>query len=181
MSELPEYEAPPPYIPPASEAPDKTIAHLRLQHPFSWLAKGGQDLWAEPAISVFYGTAFCLMAIILRLVFRSKPEYTMSIASGCLLVGPFLAMGLYEVSRRRQAGLPAELGASITCWDSHLKSMGMLVLVLIVLELLWGRASLVVLSTPFSILKIWNSWLLIASSAQASRFWFFPYRPCLSP
>ena len=150
MSELPEYEAPPPYIPPASEAPDKTIAHLRLQHPFSWLAKGGQDLWAEPAISVFYGTAFCLMAIILRLVFRSKPEYTMSIASGCLLVGPFLAMGLYEVSRRRQAGLPAELGASITCWDSHLKSMGMLVLVLIVLELLWGRASLVVFAVFFN-------------------------------
>ena len=84
------------------------------------------------------------MAVVLTLVFRNKPEYVMSIASGCLLIGPFLAMGLYEVSRRREAGIQPELGASLTCWDKHIRSMGMLVLVLIVLELLWGRASLVV-------------------------------------
>jgi uncharacterized membrane protein len=150
MSTLPEYQAPPPYVPPPPETPEKTIVRLRLQDPLAWLVKGWQDVRAEPSISAFYGVAFWLMATILGLVFRSRPEYTMSIASGCLLVGPFLAMGLYEVSRRRQLGLPAELGTSVTCWDSHLKSMGMLVLVLIVLELLWGRASLVVFAVFFN-------------------------------
>jgi hypothetical protein len=43
-----------------------------------------------------------------------------------------------------------DLGSSITCWDSHIRSMGMLVLVLIVLELLWGRASLVVFAVFFN-------------------------------
>ena len=111
---------------------------------------GWRDFLAAPGIGLFYGVCFWLMAVVLTLVFRNKPEYVMSIASGCLLIGPFLAMGLYEVSRRREAGIQPELGASLTCWDKHVRSMGMLVLVLIVLELLWGRASLVVFAVFFN-------------------------------
>ena len=139
-----------PYEPPPSDAPRKTIVPLAWGQPFVWLRKGGADLLAHPGIAAFYGVAFCTMAIVLAAVFRSKPEYTMSIASGCLLVGPFLAMGLYEVSRRRELGIAPELGASVTCWDRHLGSMGLLVLVLVVLELLWGRASLVVFAVFFN-------------------------------
>ena len=118
--------------------------------PPGWLRLGWRDLVAHPGISLFYGLAFWCMALILGAVFRSKPEYTMTIASGCLLVGPFLAMGLYEVSRRRELGLAASFASSMTCWKSHLRSMGLLVGVLIVLELLWGRASLVVIAVFFN-------------------------------
>ena len=141
---------PTPYVPPPSEVPLKEIIELRLGDPFHWLLLGWRDLMAAKGIGLFYGACFLFMAMVLGAVFRSKPEYAMSIASGCLLVGPFLAMGLYEVSRRRELGMLPELGASLTCWDSHLRSMGMLVLVLIVLELLWGRASLVVFAVFFN-------------------------------
>ena len=142
--------APTPYVPPPSEAPLKEIIVLRLGDPFHWLRFGWRDLMSAKGIGLFYGFCFMTMALVLGAVFRSKPEYAMSIASGCLLVGPFLAMGLYEVSRRREQGERPELGASLTCWDSHVRSMGMLVLVLIVLELLWGRASLVVFAVFFN-------------------------------
>jgi uncharacterized membrane protein len=150
MHESAQEAAPPPYVPPPSDAPTKDIAQLRVNDLFRWLLAGWRDMAAHPGISAFYGVAFWVMALVLGAVFQSKPEYTMSIASGCLLLGPFLAMGLYEVSRRRELGLMPDLASSLTCWDSHVRSMGMLVLVLIVLELLWGRASLVVFAVFFN-------------------------------
>ena len=135
---------------PAAEAAYAiTLQPLRWADPLRWLLKGLQDVRAAPGIALFYGFCFWCMALLLGWVFRNEPEYTMSLANGCLLVGPFLAMGLYDTSRRREAGLAPDLGQSITCWDSHMGSMGMLVLVLIVLELLWGRASLVVFAVFF--------------------------------
>jgi uncharacterized membrane protein len=142
--------SPAPYFLPPSEGPQKTIAALGIGAPWGWLALGWQDLRAHVGIGLFYGLCFWFMAVVLAWVFRSKPQYVMSIASGCLLVGPFLAMGLYEVSRRREAGLIPDLFSSLTCWDKRLRSVGLLVLVLIVLELVWGRASLVVFAVFFN-------------------------------
>ena len=138
-------------LPANATAPDIPLVRpLGWGAPWRWLARGAQDLIAHPGIALFYGFCFWFMALVLGWVFSSSPEYTMSIVSGCLLVGPFLAKGLYDVSRRRGRGETPALGHSITCWDSHVPSMGMLVLVLIVLELLWGRASLVVFAVFFN-------------------------------
>ena len=139
-----------PYVPPAQVGPRAQMRLLRLSDPLRWLAHGAKDLVAHPGIALFYGVCFWCMAQVLSLVFKHKPEYTLSMVSGCLLVGPFLAMGLYEVSRRRSIGLRPDMGSSFTCWDGHIKSMAMLVLVLMVLELLWGRASLVVFAVFFN-------------------------------
>jgi len=150
MSQFQDEVPPPPYVPPPSEAPARQIIALPLSAPLHWLALGWHDLRAHPGISLAFGLAFCVMAWVLSTVFHSQPEYTMTLVSGCLLVGPFLAMGLYDVSRRREQGLAPTLLASATCWRSHLRSMGLLVGVLIVLELLWGRASLVVIAVFFN-------------------------------
>ena len=130
--------------------PPITLQKLRWGDPLRWLLQGLQDVRSAPGIAVFYGVCFWLMALLLGWVFRTRPEYTMSMASGCLLIGPFMAMGLYDTSRRREAGLRPSLSESLTCWDSHMGSMGMLMLVLVVLELLWGRASLVVFAVFFN-------------------------------
>ena len=150
MSTFPHDEPSQPYVPPPSEAPPKEVMRLSWAAPLHWLALGWRDLASHPGISLFYGVTFCCMAWALDAVFRNKPEYTMTLASGCLLVGPFLALGLYDVSRRREQGLLPGFAQSLTCWKPHLRCMGMLVGVLIVLELLWGRASLVVIAVFFN-------------------------------
>ena len=150
MSQYIDEQPPPPYVPPPSEAPPKEILKLPLFAALRWLQLGWQDFRAQAAISLFYGVAFWGMAMVMGLVFRNSPEYTMTLVSGCLLIGPFLALGLYEVSRRRELGQAPSFISSLTCWKSHLRSLGLLVGVLIVLELLWGRASLVVIAVFFN-------------------------------
>lgn len=139
-----------PYVPPPPVGPQAVMRPLGLVDPLRWLRAGWRDFAAAPGIGLFYGACFWLMALVLAWVFRSRPEYVMSIASGCLLIGPFLAMGLYDASRRRERGERPALADSIACWQPHLRSMALLVLVLMVLELLWGRASLVVFAVFFN-------------------------------
>lgn len=127
----------------------RVLRPLGFLDPWRWLARGARDLGAAPLISLFYGVCFWLMALVLGTIFQRAPEYTLSFVSGCFLVGPFLAMGLYEVSRRAQAGLPQRVEASLACWVGHVRSMGLLILVMLLLELLWGRASLVVFAIFF--------------------------------
>jgi uncharacterized membrane protein len=139
-----------PYVPPPPVGPRSHMRPLGFADPFRWLARGLKDMRQHPGIALFYGLCFWGMAQVLALVFKHKPEYTLTLVSGCLLVGPFLAMGLYEVSRKRELGEVPEMSSSLMCWDQHIKSMAMLVLVLMVLELLWGRASLVVFAVFFN-------------------------------
>ena len=138
-----------PYVPPPPVGPRAHMRALGWASPFHWLNLGQKDLFKHPGIGLFYGICFFIMAQVLALVFKHKPEYTLSMISGCLLIGPFLAMGLYEVSRRLSMGELPDMASSLMCWDKHIPSMAMLVLVLMVLELLWGRASLVVFAVFF--------------------------------
>jgi uncharacterized membrane protein len=139
-----------PYVPPPPVGPRSCMRPLGFADPFRWLLSGLKDVRQHPGIALFYGLCFWGMAQVLALVFKHKPEYALSLVSGCLLVGPFLAMGLYEVSRKRELGEVPEMSSSLMCWDQHIRSMAMLVLVLMVLELLWGRASLVVFAVFFN-------------------------------
>ena len=148
MNDTPESVEP--YVPPPPSGPRLTFPTLRLSDPLRWLRMGARDLRAHAGIALFYGACFWVMYALLHLIFLSAPEYTISMASGCLLAGPVLAMGLYDVSRRSELELPVLLLATMTCWTRNLRSLGMLVFVLLVLELLWGRISLVVFAVFFN-------------------------------
>jgi uncharacterized membrane protein len=138
------------YIPPAAEAAPKQIKQLHWSAPFSWLKLGWRDMAAHLGTSQFYALPFWCMALVLHGVFHTEPEYAMTMLSACLLLGPFVAMALFDSSRRREQGLAPDFMGSLLCWKQHLRSIGMLVGVLLVLSLLWGRASLIVTALFFN-------------------------------
>jgi uncharacterized membrane protein len=141
--------AAPPPVGLVPEATRKEIISLSWTDPFHWLRLAWRDLAAHPGTSLFYGLPFWCMALVLHGLFHKEPEYVMTLVSGCLLAGPFVAMGLYDLSRRLEQGQETDFMASLTCWKHHLRSLGLLVGVLMVLELLWGRVSLVMLAMFF--------------------------------
>lgn len=83
------------------------------------LRLGLADLMAAPLFSLFFGVVFSIIGIIIwMLLFVQGSSYWVApLAAGFPLIGPFAAIGLYEISRLREAGAPitwpAVLGAVI--------------------------------------------------------------------
>ncbi len=112
--------------------------------PFKWLRMGAADLMACPIPSLFYGFCFAAMGLLVTMVFEHAYEYTMAMTSGFLLLGPFLAMGLYEISRRRENGENCALAPTLTVWRRNASNVGIFAVVLGIVFLVWARASLVI-------------------------------------
>lgn len=117
--------------------------------PLAWLARGWDDFRACWKASVFYGLVFAAMGWLIAYVFRNAYEYVWALTTGFLLVGPFLAIGIYDLSRRRQRGEPPMLAPTLDAWRPNVGSIGIFALVLGVLLLVWSRASLVVIAVSF--------------------------------
>ena len=133
------------------ESPDFLVAlrPLAFADPLRWLASGARDFARAPAIGLFFGGCFVAMGWALLVVFRSAPAYVLGLSAGFLLVGPFLCMGLYHVSERLERGEAPRLFDAAMAWRRKLDTLAIFGVVLLVLEMLWARASLVVFALSF--------------------------------
>lgn len=117
--------------------------------PFRWLARGARDFGSAPAIGLFFGACFVAMGWALLVVFQDAPAYVLGLSAGFLLVGPFLCMGLYHVSDQLERGEKPRLVDAAMAWRRKLDTLAIFSVVLLVLEMLWARASLVVFALSF--------------------------------
>jgi uncharacterized membrane protein len=163
-------EPPLPYVAPKLGCANKTINLLHWSSPIKWLGLGWRDIKAHPLTSLFYGSPFWCMVLVLDAVFEFEPQYAMMAVTACLLLGPFVSMGLYDLSRREQ-NLANNFMGSLTCWRQHLRSMSMLAGVLLVLALLWSRASLIVTALFFNTIMP-SDFDVIAAAFNADKWEF---------
>lgn len=121
-----------------------TVRIVPIGAPLRWLARGWADFRACLGASLFYGACFAGMGFALVFTFRHSFEYVIALITGFFLVGPFFAIGLHDLSRRRERGQATDLVPTLTAWRRNPGAIGTFALVLGVILLVWARASLVV-------------------------------------
>jgi uncharacterized membrane protein len=80
------------------------------------LKAGLRDFGRVPVFGLFLGGIFSVIGIVifLQLIVWGSSYWVLPIAVGFPLLGPFLAIGLYEVSRKLQEGEPMDWAAVLS-------------------------------------------------------------------
>jgi uncharacterized membrane protein len=129
--------------------PPIELRPLQGRDPLRWLALGWRDFARAPLIGLFYGAAFMAMGWALVKVYEAAPAYVLALAAGFLLMGPILCLGLYRVSQQLERGERPSFGDSLLAFESRLGPLAIFGFVLLVFEMLWGRATLVIFAVSF--------------------------------
>jgi uncharacterized membrane protein len=146
-----EYETLP--TPPLA-APVRSILIADL---FGSLKAGVADFAAAPAYGLFFGLFYALggTALVSLAWYLGHYVVVLPLIMGFALIGPFAAVGLYEVSRRLEAGLPLSfpivLGA---VRRQSTRQIMMLGFTLMVLLLFWVRVALLIYALNFGLKPI---------------------------
>lgn len=117
------------------------IRKVALDQPWIWLAAGWRDLCRAPQVSLTYGVIFAAAgyAITLGLWLMGFTYLVLPMVCGFIIVGPLMAVGLYEVSRRLAAGEPVSLKAALLAWTRNAGQIGLMGIVLMLLLFAWIR------------------------------------------
>lgn len=107
-----------------------------------WLHAGVADTHRGGWASLFYGFVFAVTGILIHTFFSHHYWLLAGLTTGFLLLGPFLAIGLYDLSRRIQLGESPSLIPSLTAWLPNLINIFLFAALLLVVLLIWTSLSL---------------------------------------
>ena len=116
---------------------------IAIDRPWEWLGAGWKDLWRAPTTSIPYGLLFVAMGYLLVYLIEGQFQHALALTTGFLLAGPFLSMGLYDISRRLEAGEPATLGHALMAWQRNVLPILMFGGLIGLLMIVWARLSAV--------------------------------------
>lgn len=101
------------------------VRSVPFTSPWSWLARGWQDLWKAGGASLVQGTAVAVFSLVLWVLGRDKFGLLAGALSGFLVMAPVLATGFYVLSRSLERGESARMAVVLRTWlfwQSHYRS-----------------------------------------------------------
>ncbi|MFZ0527792.1 MAG: DUF2189 domain-containing protein [Xanthobacteraceae bacterium] len=125
----------------ASTSPAQPVVrHISPSDLYQSLARGVDDFMAMPSHALFLCVVYPLLGIFLVAMTIGSLLLPLAfpIAAGFALVGPLAAIGLYELSRRREAGLDSSSGHALDVLHSpSLPAIIALGILLMAIFLIW--------------------------------------------
>lgn len=118
------------------------------------LKAGLSDFAAAPTYGLFFGLFYALGGALLVSTAWYLGQYmaVLPLIMGFALIGPFAAVGLYEVSRRIEAGLPLSFSVILgVIRRQSTRQIMMLGFALMVLLLFWVRVALLIYALNFGL------------------------------
>ncbi|MGO9362063.1 MAG: DUF2189 domain-containing protein [Rhodomicrobium sp.] len=134
----------------------RAIRRVEFDAPWHWLADGWNDLWSAPQISLTYGAAFSVAAYLLTLglINAGTLPLILPLAGMFLLAGPLLAVGLYEISRKRESGEAATFaGIALAAWAAR-RRLALFGMLLLIINLTWILVALLLFMLFFGAANI---------------------------
>lgn len=119
------------------------VRQIAMDAPWDWLAAGWRDVWNSSSISLVYGLVFAVIssAFALTITALNLSSLMLALASGFVLLGPILAVGLYEISRRLEAGESISLKEIIHVRTRAPAQLMFLGVMLMIAFLVWVRVA----------------------------------------
>jgi uncharacterized membrane protein len=128
----------------ADFVPVRTVS---VGRPLHWLALGWRDFTRAPAPSVLHGLVVAAGGMVVLFVTLRHWYLLPGAVSGFVLIGPILATGLYELSRRLAAGVPLPTVADVVrVWARGTRSLVWLGLLLALAATAWVLVSAVLIA-----------------------------------
>lgn len=128
------------------------VRTIDTERPWAWLAAGWRDMCAAPLVSAFYGMLVVLSSFVLvaGLAMLEMHYLVLPLAAGFMLVGPVLAVGLYESSRLLERGEPVTPHAVLGAYHRNGAQIAGMGLVMMLALLAWVRVALLVFALFYS-------------------------------
>lgn len=120
---------------------------------FGWLSAGWRDMWVKPGPSLAYGiVVFAISIAMVWGLFALELDYILFPAlAGFMVVGPLIAIGLYEKSRAIEDGEQVKLEKMLFVAAKSGAQVLYTGAILCLLMLIWMRAAVIIYALFFGV------------------------------
>lgn len=128
------------------------IRPIDTGRPWTWLSAAWQDIGRAPTLSLAYGLLAVASSFILVFGLASAEMHylVLPMAAGFMLLGPVLAVGLYEASRLIERGERPTIGAVLGAYRRNGTQIAAIGLVLMLALLAWIRVAFLIFAIFFA-------------------------------